>query len=119
MELLILYHMRCRQILEIQNFIRSSWNKKSGRCCDCWKQKVWKQVLGSTWSVRKLGVPNVIAKAKINRHATVLKKIGVDTIIFRRKKMESVWQRILCQPVLQDWIALSPAYSIVETQCLS
>ncbi len=31
---------------------------------------------------KEIGVPNVIAKAKNNRHATVLKKIGVDTIIF-------------------------------------
>ncbi len=52
---------------------------------------------------KEIGVPNVIAKAKNNRHATVLKKIGVDTRVsfFRRKKWESVWQRILCQPVLQ------------------
>ena len=29
---------------------------------------------------KEIGVPNVIAKAKNNRHATVLKKIGVDTM---------------------------------------
>ena len=36
---------------------------------------------------KEIGVPNVIAKAKNNRHATVLKKIGVDTIIFPEKEM--------------------------------
>ena len=47
---------------------------------------------------KEIGVPNVIAKAKNNRHATVLKKIGVDTIIFPEKEM-----------------GVRPAYSIVET----
>ena len=55
---------------------------------------------------KEIGVPNVIAKAKNNRHATVLKKIGVDTIIFPEKEMGVR---------LANWIALSPAYSIVET----
>ena len=46
---------------------------------------------------KEIGVPNVIAKAKNNRHA---KSVWIPSF-FRRKKWESVWQRILCQPVLQ------------------
>ena len=62
-----------------------------------------------------IGVPNVIAKAKNNRHATVLKKIGVDTIIFPEKEMGVRLAKNLMSASFTDWIALSPAYSIVET----
>ena len=56
---------------------------------------------------KEIGVPNVIAKAKNNRHATVLKKIGVDTIIFPEKEMGV--------RLAKNLMSLSPAYSIVET----
>ena len=64
---------------------------------------------------KEIGVPNVIAKAKNNRHATVLKKIGVDTIIFPEKEMGVRLAKNLMSASFTDWIALSPAYSIVET----
>ena len=66
----------------------------------------------ATLVCKEIGVPNVIAKAKNERHATVLKKIGADSIIFPEKKWEFGWQRILCLPASQIGIALSPDYKI-------
>ena len=40
----------------------------------------------ATLVCKEIGVPNVIAKAKNERHATVLKKIGADSIIFPEKR---------------------------------
>ena len=62
-----------------------------------------------------IGVPNVIAKAKNERHATVLKKIGADSIIFPEKEMGIRMAKNLMSASFTDWIALSPDYSIVET----
>ena len=70
----------------------------------------------ATLVCKEIGVPNVIAKAKNERHATVLKKIGADSIYFtRKKKWESGWTKNLMSASFTDWIALSPDYSIVET----
>ena len=54
---------------------------------------------------KEIGVPNVIAKAKNNRHATVLKKIGVDTIIFPEKEMGVRLAKNLMSASFTDWIA--------------
>ena len=64
---------------------------------------------------KEIGVPNVNEKTKNSRHATVLKKIGVDTIIFPEKEMGVRLAKNLMSASFTDWIALSPAYSIVET----
>ena len=55
----------------------------------------------ATLVCKEIGVPNVIAKAKNERHASVLKKIGADSLFSRKKKWESGWQRILCLPASQ------------------
>ena len=69
----------------------------------------------ATLVCKEIGVPNVIAKAKNERHATVLKKIGADSIIFPEKEMGIRMAKNLMSASFTDWIALSPDYSIVET----
>lgn len=69
----------------------------------------------ATLVCKEIGVPNVIAKAKNERHATVLKKIGADSIIFPEKEMGIRLAKNLMSASFTDWIALSPDYSIVET----
>lgn len=63
---------------------------------------------------KEIGVPYVIAKAKNELHATILKKIGADAVIFPEMEM---WVRVaktLMSSNFADWIALSPDYSIIE-----
>ena len=65
---------------------------------------------------KEIGVPYVMAKAKNELHATVLKKIGADSIIFPEKEMGTRVARNLMSANFTDWIALSPDYSLVETE---
>ena len=55
----------------------------------------------ATLVCKEISVPNVIAKAKNERHATVLKKSVQTPLFSRKKKWESGWQRILCLPASQ------------------
>ena len=69
----------------------------------------------ATLVCKEIGVPYVISKAKNDLHATVLKKIGADAIIFPEKEMGVRRAKNLMSANFADWIALSPDYSLVET----
>ena len=69
----------------------------------------------ATLVCKEIGVPYVISKAKNDLHATVLKKIGADAIIFPEKEMGVRLAKNLMSANFADWIALSPEYSLVET----
>ena len=72
----------------------------------------------ATLVCKEIGVPYVISKAKNDLHATVLKKIGADAIIFPEKEMGVRLAKNLMSANFADWIALSPDYSLVETVIL-
>lgn len=63
---------------------------------------------------KEIGVPYVIAKAKNELHATILKKIGADAVIFPEMEMGVRVAKTLMSSNFADWIALSPDYSIIE-----
>ena len=63
---------------------------------------------------KEIGVPYVLAKAKNDLHAKVLKKIGADSIIFPEKEIGQSVSRNLVSGEFVDWISLSPDYSITE-----
>ena len=63
---------------------------------------------------KEIGVPYVLAKAKNDLHAKVLKKIGADSIIFPEKEIGQSVARNLISGEFVDWISLSPDYSITE-----
>lgn len=65
---------------------------------------------------KEIGVPYVLAKAKNDLHAKVLKKIGADSIIFPEKEIGQSVARNLVSGEFVDWISLSPDYSITEIQ---
>lgn len=65
---------------------------------------------------KEIGVPYVLAKAKNELHAKVLKKIGADSIIFPEQKIGQSVARNLVSSEFVDWIALSADYSITEIQ---
>ena len=70
----------------------------------------------ATLVCKEIGVPYVMAKAKNELHATVLEKIGADSVIFPEKEMGMRVARNLMSANFTDWIALSPDYSLVETE---
>ena len=70
----------------------------------------------ATLVCKEIGVPYLMAKSKNELHATVLKKIGADSVIFPEKEMGTRVARNLMSANFTDWIALSPDYSLVETE---
>ena len=70
----------------------------------------------ATLASKEIGVPYVLAKAKNELHAKVLKKIGADSIIFPEKEIGQSVARNLVSGEFVDWISLSPDYSITEIQ---
>ena len=73
-------------------------------------------IIMATLVSKEIGVPYVLAKAKNELHAKVLKKIGADSIIFPEKEIGQSVARNLVSGEFVDWISLSPDYSITEIQ---
>ena len=63
---------------------------------------------------KEIGVPYVMAKAKTDLHATVLRKIGADVVVFPEVDMGKRIAKTLASANFADWLSLSPDYSIVE-----
>lgn len=68
----------------------------------------------ATLVAKEIGVPYVLAKAKNELHAQILKKIGADAVIFPEQEMGKRIARNLVSESFADWIALSSEYSIME-----
>lgn len=60
------------------------------------------------------GVPYVLAKARTELHATVLRKVGADSVIFPEKEAGIRVARSIASANFADWISLSAEYSIME-----
>lgn len=65
---------------------------------------------------KEQGIPYVLAKAQNDLHATILKKVGADAIIYPEKEMGRRVARNLMSGNFADWIELSPDYSLVEME---
>ena len=63
---------------------------------------------------KELGVPYVLAKAKNDLHATILRKLGADAVVFPERETGENIARNLVSANFADWISLSPEYSIIE-----
>lgn len=63
---------------------------------------------------KEIGVPYVIAKAKSELHAKVLRRIGADAVVFPEREMGARVAKNLVSTDFADWITLSKDYSIVE-----
>ena len=68
----------------------------------------------ATMVCKEIGVPYIVAKTKNDRHATVLEKIGADSVIYPEKEMGIKLAKNIMSANFTDWIALSPDYSIME-----
>jgi len=62
----------------------------------------------------ELGIKRVIAKAQSELHARVLRKIGVDKIVFPERDMGMRLARNLVSSSVLEFIELSPDHSLVE-----
>lgn len=65
--------------------------------------------------LKELGIPYLIAKANDDLHAKVLKKIGVDRVVFPEREMGARLARTIITPSVVDLADLSDDYQILET----
>jgi len=71
-----------------------------------------------TMMLKEMGLKYIIAKAQNNLHAKVLKKIGVDKVVFPERDMGARIAQRLITPNIKDYIELEPNYNIMEIEAL-
>jgi trk system potassium uptake protein TrkA len=64
--------------------------------------------------LKEMGIKYIIAKAQNALHGKVLKKIGVDKVVFPERDMGIRLARSLITPNIEDYIELEPDYSVIE-----
>lgn len=64
--------------------------------------------------LREMGVKMIVTKALNSLHGKVLRKIGVDRVIFPERDIGAKVAESLISPNIYEYIELSPDYSIVE-----
>ncbi len=70
----------------------------------------------ATINAKEIGIPYVIAKAQNELHATILRRVGADAIVFPEKEMGNRLAKSIVSTNFADWIELSDDYSLVETE---
>ena len=65
--------------------------------------------------LKELGVPYLIAKATDELHAKVLRKVGVDRVVFPERDMGMRLAKSLLTPNVLELIDLSDDYQLMET----
>ena len=71
-----------------------------------------------TMMLKEMGLKYIIAKAQNNLHAKILKKIGVDKVVFPERDMGARIARRLITPNIKDYVELEPNYNIMEIEAL-
>lgn len=69
----------------------------------------------ATLMAKDLGAPFVLAKARNDIHANILKKLGADAVVFPEQEMGSRVAKSIVATNFADWIELSPEYSMIES----
>lgn len=63
---------------------------------------------------KEMGVPYLVAKATDELHAKVLRKVGVDRVVFPEREMGQRVAKSMVKPNFLDMIELSGEYQMVE-----
>jgi len=71
-----------------------------------------------TMMLKEMGLKYIIAKAQNNLHAKILKKMGVDKVVFPERDMGARIAQRLITPNIKDYIELEPDYNIIEIEAL-
>lgn len=71
-----------------------------------------------TMMLKEMGLKYIIAKAQNNLHAKILKKIGVNKVVFPERDMGARIARRLITPNIKEYIELEPDYNIMEIEAL-
>ena len=71
-----------------------------------------------TMMLKEMGLKYIIAKAQNNLHAKILKKMGVDKVVFPERDMGARIAQRLITPNIKDYVELEPDYNIIEIEAL-
>jgi len=71
-----------------------------------------------TMMLKEMALKYIIAKAQNNLHAKILKKIGVDKVVFPERDMGARIAQRLITPNIKDYVELEPDYNIIEIEAL-
>ncbi len=69
-------------------------------------------------AAKEIGVKNVVAKTQTDLHGKILKKIGVDKLIYPERDMGIRVAHNLTSSNILDYIQVSPEFSIIEITAL-
>jgi trk system potassium uptake protein TrkA len=72
----------------------------------------------STILLKKLGVPQVIARAENDLHGSILDKIGADKVVFPEREMGIRVAHGLTLRDVQDYIPVAPSYGVAKLEAL-
>jgi trk system potassium uptake protein TrkA len=67
-----------------------------------------------TMLAKELGAQKIVAKTSTHLQAKVLKRLGVDLVVYPEKEMGQRVAQILTSPKIFDFVELSPNHSLVE-----
>lgn len=70
-------------------------------------------------AAKDMGVKNIVAKAQTDLHGKILRKIGVDKVIFPERDMGIRVAHNLTSSNILDYIQVSPDFSIIEITALN
>jgi len=63
---------------------------------------------------KEMGIPNVISKAVDELQATVLRKVGADSVIFPEREMGNWLAKTLISKKYADWVEVTDEYSMIQ-----
>lgn len=93
--------------------LQSAVSKNIDEAVVCLGENMEASIL-ATLHLKKIGVGRIRAKASTQDHASILKAVGADEVIFPEQETATRMAHRIVNPDLLDYLPLSPDYRVVE-----
>ena len=70
----------------------------------------------ATMALKKLGVPNVLAKAGSELHGAILERVGADRVVFAEREMGQRVAHAFAVRAVVDYLDIAPGFGIVKVR---
>jgi len=68
----------------------------------------------ATMALKKLGIPNVLAKAGSELHGAILERVGADRVVFAEREMGQRVAHAFAIRAVVDYLDIAPGFGIVK-----
>ena len=68
----------------------------------------------ATMALKRLGVPNVVAKAANELHGAILERVGAGRVVYPEREMGERVSHVLSVPYAIDYLDVAPRFGIVK-----